>query len=96
MTSAVELLGCPVCGSLINVQVMRLVMMYHCNECGSEITASAWNSANRADRVLQKRINRMQEALIAESGAPAAKRLRFHDSYEAGSAISNHSPYSVF
>lgn len=63
MTSAVELLGCPVCGSLINVQVMRLVMMYHCNECGSEITASAWNSANRADRVLQKRINRMQEAL---------------------------------
>ncbi len=66
---------CPVCGSGLLVRVVRLVEMFHCNGCGSEIPVMAWESSDRVDKRLRRRVNKMQDTIdrlndIAVNGYP--------------------------
>lgn len=66
---------CPVCGSDLKVEVFRVVMMFHCNRCGSEITQHSWKSSDRVDKRLRRRIEKMQSLIntlndIAVNGYP--------------------------
>lgn len=66
---------CPVCGSDLLVSVVRIVLMRHCNGCGSEITDAAFYSSDRVDKRLRRIANKLSDTIdrlndIAVNGYP--------------------------